>query len=300
MKKIIAFILSMCLVLCPLTACSKTDDGKYRIALIPMSSQDQHWIFMLNEARVAAEECGCTVTFMAPRILDDAGQIELLNNAVAAQYDAILFAAYSPEASVAALREATEAGIEIIYVDSAPNYEGRVTYATDGFKAGQECGQNMLRILGENGITSGKIGVVSVNTALVNCEARVLGFCDIFKDTDFEILPIQYSNGDVAISQGFAENYITQGVVGIFGSNEGCSIGIGNAIKASGEDMIGFGFDRSDALLSLVEEGYLKGIAVQKPGEMGYKAVKAAVAILDGDTSYHGESYDTGVDIILH
>jgi len=300
MKKIFVFVLSLCFVLCFFTSCSREDDGKYKIALITMSSMDQHWIFMNDEAQKAAEEFGCTVTLMAPRIMDDSLQIEFLNNAVAAQYDAILYAALAPNASVAALREVEEAGIEIIYVDSAANFPGCVTFGTDGFKAGQQCGENMLRILNENGITSGKIGVVSVNLSLVSCEQRVVGFCDIFKDTDFEILEVQYCDGDAAKSQGFAENYITQGVVGIFASNEGSSIGVGNAIKASGSDVIGFGFDRSDAVFSLVEEGYLKGVAIQRPGTMGYEGVKAAVAILNGDTSYNGEYYDTGVDIILH
>ncbi len=45
----------------------------------------------------------------------------------------------------------------------------------------------------------------------------------------------QYGEGDAAKSQTIAENYITQGVVGIFGCNEGSTTGTGNAIKASGK-----------------------------------------------------------------
>ena len=54
------------------------------------------------------------------------------------------------------------------------------------------------------------------------------------------------------------DSYITQGVVGIFGCNEGSTTGAGNAIKASGKDgIIGVGFDKSDAILGLIDDGYL-------------------------------------------
>lgn len=43
----------------------------------------------------------------------------------------------------------------------------------------------------------------------------------------FELLETQYGEGDAAKSQSIAENYITQGVVGIFGCNEGSTNGAG-------------------------------------------------------------------------
>ena len=39
--------------------------------------------------------------------------------------------------------------------------------------------------------------------------------------TDYELLETQYCEGDAAKAQTIAENYITEGVVGIFGANEG-------------------------------------------------------------------------------
>ena len=43
-------------------------------------------------------------------------------------------------------------------------------------------------------------------------------------------------------------------MVGIFGGNEGSTIGIGNAIKASGNTgVIGVGFDKSDAIQGLIK-----------------------------------------------
>ena len=116
--------------------------------------------------------------------------------------------------------------------------------------------------------------------------------------TEFTLLETQYGEGDAAKSQSIAENYITQGVVGIFGCNEGSTTGAGNAIKASGSsEIVGVGFDKSDAILGLIEDGYLLATMAQNPDVMGYEGVKAAVAALNGE-SLGGAVTDTGVSVL--
>ena len=103
---------------------------------------------------------------------------------------------------------------------------------------------------------------------------------------------------DSAKSQSIAENYITQGVVGIFGCNEGSTTGAGNAIKAAGNaDIIGVGFDKSDAILNLIDDGYLLCTMAQNPDVMGSEGVKAAVKAINGE-ELGGEVTDTGVSVI--
>ncbi|HWS41569.1 MAG TPA: substrate-binding domain-containing protein, partial [Pseudoflavonifractor sp.] len=97
---------------------------------------------------------------------------------------------------------------------------------------------------------------------------------------------------------GIAENYITQGVVGIFGCNEGSTTGAGNAIKASGKaGLIGVGFDKSDAILNLINDGYLLCTMAQNPDVMGEDGVRAAVQALEGE-SLGGAVTDTGVSVL--
>ena len=127
--------------------------------------------------------------------------------------------------------------------------------------------------------------------------ARENGFRSAFDGTGFELLETQYGEGDAAKSQGIAENYITQGVVGIFGCNEGSTVGVGNAIKESGADVVGVGFDSSDNVLELINEGCLYATMVQNPDVMGYEGVKAAVAALQGGTA-DGAVTDTGVTVV--
>ena len=254
MKKIVALLLSLCLVLGVASAMAAGE----KIALITMDSIDQHWITLNEGAQKAAEELGVTVTFMSPNTKDDAQQIECVNNAVAGGYQAIIVAANGPDAISSALNEAVEAGVKIVYVDSPANVEAEATFSTDNEAAGKTAGEEMIKALTEAGITSGDIGIVNVNAATDSTVKREAGFRSAFEGTEYNILETQYGEGDAAKSQTIAENYITQGVVGIFGGNEGSTTGIGNAIKASGNTgVIGVGFDKSDAIQGLIKDGYL-------------------------------------------
>lgn len=218
-------------------ASTATDAGTTLIALITMDSLDQHWVTLNEGAQKAAAELGVTVQFMAPNTKDDAQQIECVNNAVSAGAQAIIVAANGPDAISSALREASDAGVKLIYVDSPANVSAEATFSTDNNAAGKTAGEEMKKALADAGVTSGSIGIINVNAATDSCVMREEGFRSAFEGTDFELLETQYGEGDAAKSQSIAENYITQGVVGIFGCNEGSTTGAGNAIKASGKDL---------------------------------------------------------------
>ena len=269
----------------------------YKVALITMDSIDQHWITLKEGADKAAAETGAELVFMAPNTKDDALQIEQVNNAVSAGNQAIIVAANGPDAISSALNEAIAAGVKIVYVDSPANVEAEATFSTDNEAAGKTAGETMLEELTAKGVTSGKIGIVNVNAATASTVAREAGFRAAFEGTGFELLETQYGEGDAAKSQTIAENYITQGVVGIFGCNEGSTNGAGNAVKAAGADVVCVGFDKSDAILGLVEDGYILATMAQNPDVMGYEGVKAAVAALKGE-NLGGAVTDTGVSVL--
>ncbi len=302
MKKALSILLIMTMLVSMLAGCSAGQEAVveaegYKVALITMDSIDQHWITLKEGAEKAAAELGVELTFMAPNTKDDALQIEQVNNAVSAGNQAIIVAANGPDAISSALKEAADAGVKIVYVDSPANVEAEATFSTDNEAAGKTAGETMLAELTAKGITSGTIGIVNVNAATASCVAREAGFRAAFEGTGFELLETQYGEGDAAKSQSIAENYITQGVVGIFGANEGSTNGAGNAVKAAGSDVICVGFDKSDAILGLIEDGFILATMAQNPDVMGYEGVKAAVAALNGE-SLGGKVTDTGVSVL--
>lgn len=273
-------------------------DGDYKIALITMDSVDQHWVSLKEGAEEEAKADGVTVDFMAPDVKDDAKQIECINNAVAGGYDALMVAANSEDAVSGALQEAIDAGMKLVYVDSPANVEAEATFSTDNKAAGKTAGEEMIKALEDKGVKDGSIGIVNINNSTNTAIQREAGFREAFEGTDYELLETQFCEGDAAKAQTIAENYITEGVVGIYGTNEGASTGVGNAIKASGSDeIIGVGFDKSDTLKGLIEDGYLVCTMAQNPDQMGKLGVQACIKALNGE-DLGGEVTDTGVSVL--
>ena len=304
-KKLLVALCALCLIGGMFAGCKNdsgggdSGGGDIQIALITMDSIDQHWVTLNEGAQKAAAELGVTVNFLSPNTKDDAQQIECVNNAVAGGYDAIIVAANGPDAISSALNEAKAAGLKIIYVDSPANLDADATFSTDNTAAGQTAGEQMRDALTAAGTASGRIGIVNVNAATDSCVKREAGFRAAFEGSDFVILETQYCDGDAARAQTIAENYITQGVVGIFGANEGSTAGTGNAIKAAGDSaVVGVGFDKSDTIQGLIDGGFLLCTMAQNPDVMGSEGVKAAVKALNGE-DLGGEVIDTGVSVLV-
>lgn len=272
--------------------------GDMRIALITMDQIDQYWVKMNHGAQAEAKAKGVQCDFLSPDTKDDSKQIECVNNAVSNGYKAIMVAANGPDAISSALKDAESSGVKVVYVDSPANVEAEATFSTDNQAAGKEAGEEMLKALKKKGTEKGDIGIVNVNAATQSTVLREKGFRSVFEGSAFKLLNTQYCDGDASKAQSIAENYITQGVVGIFGCNEGSATGAGNAIKASKNDgVIGVGFDSSDSIKDLIKDGYLLCTMDQNPDVMGAKGVDACVDAIQGK-SLGGKVTDTGVRIL--
>lgn len=296
MRKFTALFIG-CLLVAGLFAGAAAAEN-HKVYLITMDQMDQHWVTVNAGAEKAVAELGnIDYKWLAPDVKDDAKQIEAVNNAVAAGAEVLLVAANGPTAISSALKEAADAGVKIIYVDSPADFPAIQTLATDNEAAGATAGKEMLKALKAAGVTEGDIGIVNVNAATASTVAREKGFRAAFEGTAFRILETQYCDGDAARAKDIASNYITQGCVGVFGANEGSTVGTGNAIQEAGGKVVGVGFDKSNMILDLIRNGFLVCTMAQNPDVMGYEGVKAAARALAGEPA--GPAYvDTGVSVL--
>lgn len=277
---------------------AKKDPKDVSIILVTMDGLDNHWVNVDKGASTAAKELGIKYQWMAPDKKDTALQIEILNNAIAAKSDALVVAAVDPDAIVDTLKSAADAGIKIVYADSTAKFDAVAKYTTDNYAAAKKAGEQMIAGLKEKGITSGDIGIVAFSNATQTSIDREQGFRDAFKDTGYNLLQTQYGNSEVAASQAAAENFISQGVVGVYGNNEPGAVGVGNAVAANKAwKGIAVGFDASSTTLDLVDNGALYCVMAQNPYQMGYGAVKAAFnAVVGNDVG--PASVDTGATVV--
>ena len=297
MKKLVVGMMTAAMALGMAMGASADEPAK--IILVTMDGLDNHWVNVDKGASTAAEELGIDYKWLQPDKKDTALQIEVLNNAIAEEPDVICVAAVDPVAIVDTLQDAADKGIQIVYVDATAEFEAAAAYHTNNYEAARMAGEQMLKGLEEAGITEGDIGVVAFSNATQTSTDREAGFVDYIKEnSDFNILETAIGDSEVAPSQDAAENFITQGAVGVYGNNEPGAVGVGNASAAHPEwEGVAIGFDASSTTLDLVDEGALYAVIAQDPYNMGYLAIQGAAKLAAGE-ELEETDVDSGANVV--
>ncbi|MDE7199028.1 MAG: substrate-binding domain-containing protein [Lachnospiraceae bacterium] len=271
----------------------------HTVYLITMDLADSYWQSIDKGCRQAADELGnITYKWIGPDTHDDALQSACIDQAVSEGAEAILIAANSAEGVNGSLQKASEAGCKIIYVDSAASFDCVTALATDNEAAGKTAADSMKAALAERGITSGTIGVMGVTQDTASCVARETGFRAAFEGTDFVLADTVYMMDDAANVRNAVTAGQGAGYVAYFGTNEGTSVAIGDAVKTSGRDDLVVGFDTSDAMLALIADGTAYATMQQNPERMGHDGMVIAVQAIEGTYTDTNTKTDTGVTVI--
>lgn len=306
-KKILAMLMSATMVMGMSTVCMAAEEApvETKIGLITMDQMDVHWVRLKEaaEAKVAEyNDAGSKIemTWMAPETKDNAQQIQKIEAAIADGVNYIIIACNDATSCNKALQEALDAGIKIIYVDAPASLESSATFATDNYQGGVQAGEYMKKVLDDAGVTEGTIGIVDAQAGVDSCQNRYEGFASVFEGTDFELGERQYSDGDNAKAQELANTLIANGVVAIYGTNDGATNGAAAAVADAAKDDIEIycvGWDKSDSNIAHVEGGELLAFMAQNPNIMGEDAIDAVVAMERGE-DLGGEVVDTGVSTV--
>lgn len=301
MKKIFALVLALAMVLCA-TAMAEVST---KIGLITMDQMDVHWVRLQEGAQAKVDEYNADgnsieMVWMAPETKDNQQQIEKINAAVADGVNYIIIAANDATSCNRALQEALDAGIKIIYVDAPASLEASATFATDNYAGGVKAGEYLAKVLADAGVTEGTIGIVDAQAGVQSCQDRYDGFASVFEGTDFVLGERQFSDGDNSKAQELANTLIANGVVAIYGTNDGATNGAAAAVMDAannGTTVYCVGWDKSDSNIAHVENGELLAFMAQNPGTMGEMAIDAVVALENGE-DLGGEVVDTGVSVV--
>ena len=292
--------------------------GDMHIDVIAKGFQHQFWKAVEQGSNKAAQEFGVTVTFQGPDNESAiAQQVEYLNAAIAKQPTAICLAALDTTACLDAIKEAQSKNIPIIGFDSgvpdAPDGAIKANAATDNKAAGELAATEMYKLI-EDKIKSAsgtvRIGVVAQESNSQSIVSRTKGFVDkmvelVGKDNVsveghdslkaekagakvvIEVgIPAEVKDADaVAVASAILEK---DDLIAIYGSNEFAANAIITANegldKLGSDKVIAVGFDAGAKLLDAIEAKIFAGAVTQDPVQIGYQAVKLAVAAAKGET----------------
>lgn len=304
MKKIIAFLLTLVMLL-GMTACgSKTEkdaasadtaassgtaasSDKPYVAMIALGYSHQFWQAVKQGAEKAADEYGVTITFEGPEQETQVDkQVDMLKTAIQNKPAAICMAAIDVQSVTSILQEQKDAGVPIVGFDAGLGTDlPSVTCSVDNAAAGALAAQHAAEILGDKG----KIAILGHTETVQDGVARVQGFVDeITKNhPNIEIVDTQYADGDQLKSAEALKGMLTANpdIQLVYTTNEGACVGAYNGMKELG--VVGkvqlIGFDSSAELKAGIKSGDIVGAITQDPITEGYKTVECAAKLIKGE-----------------
>ena len=271
-------------------------DNKYTIALIPGLTTDAFYITMRKGAEAAAKDLGVTLVFQGASDFNPVTQVPVLNAIIGRKPSAILIAPTDKTQLVQPLKQAVDAGIPVLTVDTfigdghyqtgSGDADFPISYiASDNILGGQIAARALAKAIGDKG----KVYVSNVKPGISTTDQREQGFKDeMKKHSNITVLETQFNDDDAnkAASQFqsvFARN---SDLAGVFGANLFSAMGAANGVKQSGKSgkVKVVAFDAPTSIVGEIKSGNVDIAIAQHPAEIGYFGVVAAFAHLTGQS----------------
>jgi ribose transport system substrate-binding protein len=280
-------LLAVSMLLWPALSCDRHANGRKTIAVIPKGVSHVFWQSVKAGAEKAGREEGVDIKWDGPPTEGDRnGQMRIIGDMLNRGVDAIVVAPVDTSAITGSMENAAKK-VPVVVFDSGSTFKHYVAYvATDNYKGGQLAGEEMVRLLGPSG--EGKVALLRYEAGHDSTSQREQGFLDAVKHNP-KLKIVETRGGDTADeATTAAANLIVAhpDVIALFACNESTARGALSALdKAKMLGKIKFvGFDSSTELNAALDKGHIQALVLQNPVEMGYRAVKAAVAAIDKKT----------------
>lgn len=256
------------------------------------------WSSLISGTEMAAKEYNVELEIMAPaNELDVQRQMELLEEAIDKNPDALLVSPSSFTELTNVLEKAKQRGIPVVFVDSYTEEALQdFTVATDNLEAGRMLGEYARDIVKEDT----QIAIVGHVQGVSTAVEREQGFREGLGEKAANIVEVVFCDSSYekayTLMKELMEKYPDLGLIA--GLNEYSSVGAARAVKEAGaEDTIKVvGIDSSQEAIQMMEQGVFQGLVVQKAFKMGYISVRETVRMLQGEKV--DKSIDSGCELV--
>lgn len=281
---------------------SGSADDSIKIAFIAKAATDQFQVGLKEGAESYAETKGVQLDYQAQeKETDVEKQIQMMENAIIAEYDAIILSAADSKSLNPTIVKANEAGIPVVLVNDTIDEENLESqgghYETYVGIDQSVAAQSAAEYVVEN-YDGGKVALIEGAAGVLAGEQRLDGFKDTLTD-DFEVIASQTANWDRNEAYSVMQNILTANpdtdIVWAVSSEMGQ--GALSAIEEAGKsgEIAVFDFDCLDDDIKAIEAGTLVGSVKQFPKEMSEAAVDACLAVLDGEALEPNTLVDTAL-----
>lgn len=277
------FIYALSLLACVTSSALAKD---LNLPVVSKGFQHEFWQTVKMGTEAAAKELGDKTSYVGPADETQiAEQIQLVENAMAQKPNGLLLAALDANALAPLVETANSRGIKVVTFDSGINSDIPVSFvATNNRKAGAQAADALAAQVNNKG----KVGIIAHVAGTSSAIERSEGFMERMKEKypDIKVLPVQYSDGDPqkAMDKTIDMIQANPDLAGIYGTNEGSTLGVANAIDSQnlkGKVKV-IGFDSTEAIINFLKNGVIQGFVVQDAYQIGYQGIKTLNAALSG------------------
>ncbi|MBO6636724.1 MAG: substrate-binding domain-containing protein [Roseitalea sp.] len=254
------------------------------VGLVVARTGDPVFAMMECGARRAAMELGFDIQVNGPPEWNAQQQIPIVRAMIASQPDAVVIDPTDAVALQAPLREALDAGMKVVTVDSELGGDLGIPHiGTDGIEGGREAGRQLVDLIHGQGT----VLVVGVAPGIAITDQRHAGFMEIMgQHPDITVLEKQFAGDDPgkvseAIRGALAAHPDLAGIhadATLIGEFVGATLR--NLDRA---DIPAVAFDASPTEVDWLKQGYLDVLLPFNPDELGYLGVHNAAQQLAGE-----------------
>jgi simple sugar transport system substrate-binding protein len=243
--------------------------------------------------QLAAQESGLNVKLVESSSAGDvAKESSFMQSLVSSGVSAIIISAVSADGSIAAVKQASEAGIPVICYNTCISEAAMKQYVTayilgDPTEFGKLAGDFAADFYQKKNIDAPQFGVLNCEQYEV-CQQRMKGFTEALqaKLPNAKIVANQEgTEADKAISVGEQILTANPGINGMYGQSGGATVGAFKAVvnRSKTGEIFAFGSDMTTDIATALKEGTVLQAVVDISGiEVGKMAFAEAKNAMDG------------------
>jgi ribose transport system substrate-binding protein len=273
------------------------------VAVIVKATTSEYWQWVFQGAEAAGKQLGVKVEKLGTPKDDAAGQIGVLETAVASKPAAIVISPTIFEALGDPIAAVTDAGIPVIVIDSGAKTDKYASFLTTNNEAGGRAAAEALAtcIKERTGKAAGKVGYLTAMAGHESLDSRDKGFVEGMKAyPDITVVGNRVANNEEAEGMSLTADMLTKDpdLVGLFADNAQMGTGAGASISEQqiGDKFCLVAFDSDAGELEHLKGGSIYALIIQDPYMMGFAGVWYGYAAAHGVRL--PKNVDTGVGTV--
>jgi rhamnose ABC transporter rhamnose-binding protein len=273
--------------------------GQAQICMMPKLVGIPYFNASEKGAKEAAEELDVKLNYNGPSEAKAAEQVQMIEQMIQQQCDAISIAANDPEALAPAMNKAGEAGVKTSAWDADVKEDSRQYFVNQAtFEA---IGQQMVEIMAEETGGKGEFLVVTGSLTAPNQNAWIDAMKKHIKNEypDMSIASIEPGEEDLQKGIDVTKNYLRANpdTAGVFGLTTVALPGAAEAVQQLGvKDKVAVtGLSTPNQTKPYIESGTINKFVLWNPVDLGYLAVHVANRQVEGNMpSEKGAKFKAG------